>query len=82
MKSLTRTNVIPFLKNLLTSSRLTRLVNLARSEVDVIIESTTKITTKRKEDNLLKIFSKLILTVKKPDLELGKMMTRKLPQIY
>ena len=77
MKAPTRDNVIPFLKNLLTSSRLTRLVDLSRSDVDVITELATNITTSGKEANLWEILSRVNSTVKgRPHSKLGKLMAR------
>ena len=73
----TRDRVIPFLKNLLTSSRLTRLVDLSPSDVNVITELATSITTSGKEANLWEILSRVNSTVKgRPNSKLAKLMAR------
>ena len=73
----TRDNVIPFLKKLLASTRLTSLVDLTRSDVDVIKGLAYNLTTSGKELNLWEVLSTVNSTVKgKPNSRLAQLMAR------
>ena len=69
--------MIPFLKSLLKSSRLTRLIDLSHSDIEVITDLASNITTSGKEINLWEILSSVNSTVKgRPNSKLAKLMAR------
>ena len=69
--------MISFLKKLLSSSRLKELVDLSRSDIQLIKEIATNITSSGKELNLWEVLSSVNSTVRgRPHSKLSDLMAR------